>query len=243
MTRNERIDLILVDTDIPDDQRWLNQVLDILGKHSSDTTIMFTGVKPKLQVIKLMTRNNISGYVLKDEICYSLAWAVLFALDSRFVVTPGVAGMFDTDNPLPRGSLILDGRNHIATLDEKDTERARMAFMFSMERHELADELGIAEEYAYGVVSYLFEKIGLNDVLRGEVKPEDCFGSNPIVMAHIMQAIEEIQKDIEKAKEYTPTGKISPRKGKSKSEIMPKIKEKETLAFHLLTLPEIEQIS
>jgi len=240
---NQRVDLILIDVDIPDNPNWLNRVLTILEKKKQKAVILFTGVNPRSQVIKLMERPGVSGFILKAEIVYSLVWAILYAVNHHFVITPGVTKSFASENSLPNGTVILDGRYLTANLQEKISDRARMAFIFSMERNELADELGVDEDYAYGITSDLFEKIGLNDVLRGEIEPKEYFDNNPIVLAHIMQAIHDMKKDtIEEKKGYK--GDIVPQNnGIPQLERLPKIKEKETLAFHLLTLPMIEEIS
>ena len=217
---NERVDLILIDTDIPHDVKWLTEALHSLAKHSPKTAILFIGVAPNIQVAKLLTQSNFAGYVLKDEIRYSLAWAVSLAVEHHIVVTPGVCNLFEKTSPLPPGTLILDGRVPIAAFSKRDAERARMAFIFSMERHEFADELGISEDYSYGVVSALFDKMGLDDVLEADAEPEQYFGNHPAVIAHLKHTLEHLKK--------------------SKSK---KAKDKETLAFHLLTLPDISEIS
>jgi DNA-binding NarL/FixJ family response regulator len=216
----ERVDLILIDTDIPHDMNWLTDTLRSLAKHSPNTAILFTSVSPNIQVAKLLSQSNFAGYILKDEIRYSLAWAVSLAAEHHIVVTPGVCDVFDKNNPLPLGTLILNGNNPIAALSDLEDKRSRMVFIFSMERHEFADEEEISEDFSYGVVSALYKKLGLNDILEGEAEPEQFFGNHPAVLSHLKQTLEHLKN--------------------SKSK---KAKDKETLAFHLLTLPDIDEIS
>jgi DNA-binding NarL/FixJ family response regulator len=227
---HERIDLVLIDTDIPHDQNWLSDVLRSMAKNSPQTTILFTGVGPNIQIARMLAQSNFAGYVLKDEIRYALAWAVSLAVEKRIVVTPGICDRIDRSNPLPPGTLILNGCNPIANFSERDAEAARLAFMFSMERRDLADELQISEEYSYGLVSALYEKMGLNDVLKGEAEPEQYFGNHPAVKTHLRQAFETLKR-------------VESRKGTTAKSTSKKIKDKETLAFHLLTLPDIDEIS
>lgn len=226
---NERIDLVLIDTDIPHNQNWLNDVLECLAKYCPRTIILYIGVNPNIQIVKNHSQSNFAGYILKDEIRYALAWAVSLAAEGHIIVTRGVYDLFGKTNPLPPGTLILNGRNPIARLSKRDTEAARLAFMFSMERRDLADELEISEEYAYGLVSSLYEKLGLNDVLIGDLDSEQYFGNHPAVKKHLREAFETLQES--EAKKIVS--------GKSLSR---KIKDKETLAFHLLTMPEIEEV-
>ncbi|MHC1733391.1 MAG: hypothetical protein AB9888_15340 [Bacteroidales bacterium] len=216
----ERVDLILIDTDISHDPVWLANVLHSLAKHSPKTAILFTGVAPNAQITKLFMLPNFAGYILKSEIRYSLVWAVCLIAERHIVITPGVCALIDAKNKLPPGTLILDGRIPIAGFSKLEEKRLRMAIIFSMERHEFADEEEISENFSYSVVSALYEKLGLNDIFRGEVKPELYFGDHPVVMSHIKQTLEHLEQ--------------------SKSK---KAKNQETLAFHLLTLPNIEEIS
>lgn len=216
---NERIDLALIDTDVPFNEYWLKEVLAKLTKFSPRAAVLFTGVAANNKIAGLLASPNFAGYVLKAEICHSLAWAVSLAAEGNLVVTPGVCNLFGNNNAPPRGTLILDGRKPVIPLSKRDQERARMAFIFSMERHELADELGLTDDFSYGMVSELYEKIGLNDVLDGTVEPEQFFGSHPVVAAHVRRTLDHLKRT------------------KSK-----KAKDKETLAFHLLTLPDIDEI-
>lgn len=215
---NERVDLILIDTDIPQNPRWLKDVLRSCEKYSSKTTILFTGCNPNTYVAQLSTIPNFAGYILKGEICYSLAWAVSLVNQGRIVITPGVHELFAKHDVLPVGSLILDGREPIAHFSKIELERARMAFIYSMERHELAHELGISEDFSYGVVSALYDKLGLDEVLSGAVAPEEYFGSHPAVINLLKQTLKHLRSTGSK-----------------------KAKNKETLAFHLFTMPAIQE--
>jgi hypothetical protein len=159
------------------------------------------------------------GYILKGEICYSLAWAVVLADKEHIVITPGLTDFFIKNYTLPPGSLILDGREPIANFSKTELERARMAFIFSMERHEMANELGISEDFSYGVVSALYDRLGLDDVLSGDVDPEQYFGNHPAVINYLKLTLEHLKRTGSK-----------------------KAKNKETLAFHLFTMPYIQQL-
>ena len=215
----------------------------ILKKYSPDTRVLFTGMAPNIQIAKMLAQSNFAGYILKDEIRYSLAWAVSYTNEYKIVVTPGVCSLFEKQNPLPHGTVILDGRNSFASLSPHNTEMARMAFIFSMERHEFADENDFSEDYSYGVISGLFDKIGLNDILAGEGDPKDVFGDHPFVLGHVEQAIKAVREANEKAVEELSLVNNSIRKGQPDQAKMPRISNKETLAFHLLTLPDIDVIS
>lgn len=215
---HEQVNLVLIDTDIPRNQRWLPNVLKVIQQTSFQPAILFTSAIPDPTVIRMLEQPNVVGYVLKDEIRYSLAWAIWLANQQRRVVTTGVHALMETPSLLREDLLILDGRQSIAALSEIDQRRSRMVFIFSMERHELADEESISDEYSNGVVSDLYEKIGLNDLLstKNQTELPDYFGDHPAVLRHLEAALKTLETTGAK-----------------------KVRDKETLAFHLLTLPEI----
>ena len=218
--QKEKIDLILMDTEIPlDPDHWIAEAQNQLDQKIPGTLVLYSGNDADVKVAKMWARKNFAGYILKDEIRFSVAWAVVLANDHRIIVTPGVCKLFGWENPLPPGSLIVDGRQPIAGFTEQDAERARMAFIFSMQRHEMADELGTSEDYSYGIVSGLFEKMGLNDIFKGDVKPEQYFDIHPAVRPHLKKIIDHLHRTTSK-----------------------KVVDIETLAFHYITLPEIEEI-
>ncbi len=218
---HEKIDLVLIDTDIPYDPTWLPEVMRCLEAHSPNTVMMFTGVTPNAQIAQMLQQPKVVGYILKGEIRYSLAWAISLASKRQMVITPGVENALAPNMVLPEGTIILDGRKPIPVegLSELEKKRSRMVFVFSMERREFADEEEISEDYSYGVVNMLYEKLGLNDVLEGESPAEHLFGTHPAVIAHLQQTIQHLKRSSSK-----------------------KARDKETLAFHLLTLPDIHTL-
>ena len=97
---------------------------------------------------------------------------------------------------------------------DHEAEVARLAFIFSLGRRDLADELKISEQWSYGLVSELYKKMGLADILTGEEDLFSYISESPIIRSHFDEIIEQL--------------------GTSK-----KARDLETLAYHLLTMPEI----
>jgi hypothetical protein len=113
---------------------------------------------------------------------------------------------------------MLDGRKTLqSTLSKHQAEVSRLAFLFSMERHELADELGIVEDWGYGLVSQIYEQLGIKDILNDDEATQSYFGTQPLLLSHIQKI-----------------------RTKGKSTI--KAHDMETLAFHLITMPEMVEL-
>jgi hypothetical protein len=118
----------------------------------------------------------------------------------------------------PQPCLVLDGRHTFSNFTEHQANVARLAFLFSMERRNLAGELGINEEWSYGLVSSVYEKLGLKDLLQEDVEAKEYFGNNELVLANFRKI----------KKSFQDSGKA---------------RDMETLAFHILTMPEVKEFS
>jgi hypothetical protein len=166
--------------------------------------------------------DNLRGYILKGEIRYALAWAATMAMQQRWVITPGVEAMLHRARiAILRPYVVLDGRVSFYNLTDHQVNVARLAFLFSMERRDLADELGLSQDWSYGLVSGLYKKLGLEELLSGEVDPQVYWGEYPAVLRHVREIVAEV-------KQASGGGKA-------------KARDLETLAFHLLTMPEIRE--
>lgn len=156
------------------------------------------------------------GCVLKAEIRYALGWAVALAEPDQWVITPGVEQHLRRSNG-PARVLVLNGRKPIHNLTEHEAEVARMALIFSMERRELSDEIKISEDWSYGLVSSIYHKLGLEEILSGEVDPAEYLGKsiaeNPRFQEILRQAAGSRKRN-----------------------------DLESLAFHILCMPEIREL-
>jgi hypothetical protein len=114
---------------------------------------------------------------------------------------------------------MLDGRKTLqSTLSKHQAEVSRLAFLFSMERRELADELGIVEDWSYGLVSQIYEQLGVKDIINDDDTLQSYFGDQPLILAHV-EKIREAGKNSFKAHDL------------------------ETLAFHIITMPEMVELT
>jgi DNA-binding NarL/FixJ family response regulator len=217
--RSFKVDLILVDAAFFNGDNFILSNFDDRFPHGQAPGVMVLGMAPDIQVLRRLGSGSFSCYVLKEEIGFSIAWAASLAFEGSRVITPGIQQFaISTGIALPRPYLVLDGRGQSRDLTEYQNRVARLAFLYSMERRDLSDELGITDEWAYGLVSSLYEKLGLKDLLADDLEPEEYFGHNPQILAFFKGIREEF-------------------KGSGKSRDM------ETLAFHLLSAPEILEIT
>ncbi len=214
--KTTRVDLILMDTDIPGGEDWIPQILGAISGMKRPPAILCTGIRPNPQVLAHLSNPCFVGYLLKSEINFSLAWAIDIALSGKWVITEGVRSLASAMRfPLPHPCVVMDGRKTLqSTLSRHQADVSRLAFLFSMERRELADELGIVEDWSYGLVSQIYEQLGVKDILTDDEELQSYFHDQPLILSHIKKIREE---------------------GKNSM----KSHDLETLAFHLITMPEM----
>jgi DNA-binding NarL/FixJ family response regulator len=212
---NPPIDLLILDVDLFGESMKIEEICEPLNGVNKPPKILLTGIEPNSHIIKQLEDERICGYVLKREVGFSLSWVITFAYEGHWVLTPGTMRLATEMNFLfPKNKLILDGRTNLPGFTDHEAEVARLAFIFSLGRRDLADELKISEQWSYGLVSELYKKMGLSDILTGEEDLFSYISESPIIRNHFDEIIEQL--------------------GTSK-----KARDLETLAYHLITMPEI----
>jgi DNA-binding NarL/FixJ family response regulator len=213
------IDLVLMDTDIPGGENWIPEILGAISGMPHPPAILCTGIRANPDVLSRMSHPCFVGYILKDEIGFSLAWAIDIAMSGKWVITEGVRSLSSAVRyPIPCPCVVMDGRKTLqSTLSRRQADVSRLAFLFSMERKELADELGIVEDWGYGLVSQIYEQLGVKDILTDDEALNSYFADQPLILAHIAKIREQGKGSV-------------------------KAHDLETLAFHIITLPEIVEL-
>ena len=174
--------------------------------------VIFVGSSVETRVLSRVPPAHFGGYLLKDEIGTSLTWAVSIAAAGRPVFTPSTHQLAVESGFEPNPHFtVLHGQSYPG-LTPHQSEIARLAVIFSLNRRDLADELKISDQWSYGVVSELYTRLGLDELDSGSENLLTLIQENQIIKSHLETIIQEM--------------------GESK-----KAKDLETLAFHLITLP------
>lgn len=212
-----RIDVLLIDSDIPGREDLISGWTLGGPARAGRPKILLTGINADPRALHQMKPDFYAGYILKGEISTSLAWAITLAAAGYWVITPGIQTLAYTARfRLPLPCMVLDGCQPFYNLTDYQTRVARLAFLFSMERHELANELGISQEWSYGLVSAIYERLGLKTFLAGDS-----------ASLHDLDVSEEIAAYLEAVR--------------AKLNNSGRPKDLESLAFHLLTIPLVKK--
>ena len=217
----QHVDVILIGVETPTGQEWPYQVLDLVSSYENPAVILYAGTRVDQSVLAHASQKGFGGYLLKDEIIYSLASAVVLASKGQCVITPGVK-MISNEVDWPQETLIVDGSQKVVNFSARESEIVHLGILFNLAQRDIADELVIGTDWISEAMSNVYEKLGLREILSGEV-PLDLYFDDETVLAHC-------EKILERAKRNSSSGTLRRAPWMS------------TLAFHLLTTPTIEEI-
>ena len=217
LIRNEKPDLIVFDTEHPQDPHWVEKVTRIVLMAKSGPRILCTATLSDVHVLAQLDQPVFCGYMLKGEIGYALAWAVVQAAQGNWVMTPSTRQTAEKLPFHPLHAMTLDGQRQVPGLTRREAEMARLAILFNLRRANLADDMNIQYSTISEYVNQVYEKLGLHDIQDGSVEPESYFSGQTKVLDHFHDSLEHIWQD-----------------GRKK-----KAPDMDTLAFHLLTIPEV----
>lgn len=212
---NQNFDIIILDVDFLGDEINVASLCEKLIQKQHPVKVLLIGVNANHRFLSALSEELVCGYVLKEEVGYSLSWVISFIFDGQWVLTPSVVAMANQMNyMLPKNKTIIKGRLSIPGFTDHEAEVARMAIIFSIGRRDLADELKISEQWSYGLVSEIYSKLGLTEILSGEEDLFSYIGENKVIRNHFEEILEQLD-----------TSK--------------KARDLETLAYHLITMPDI----
>lgn len=214
--RESPIDLILMDTEHPDHLEWVRDVKRELEGISHKPGILCVGTRAQKLLTTQIIQPLFRGYILKGEIGYSLSWAVTLAASGTWVATPGVEYATDSNWLPPEGNpVLLQGKMEVFGLTPQETEIARLAILFNLPRSNLAHELNRSPYTIYEYVHKAYEKLAVREIYEQGITPEEYFADDPLMLKYYGEKINQLWTTSRSSKDL------------------------DTLAFHLLTMPEI----
>lgn len=217
----QKVDVVLVDTEVPGDPEWPFRIAGLARASASPPAVIFTATKGSNETLEKVVDGGHGGYLLKPEIRYSMAAAIAIVSKlGRFVLTPSVYTLaLQWRIQLPEQAMILDGMKSTLDLTPREKEIARLAILFNHPHRELSDELLIRADQVAKHVSNVYAKLGLDQFLAGEIDPEAVF-EDKLILAHFRRILERVAANPDRRK----TADMA------------------TLAFHMLTVPEIKEV-
>ncbi len=216
---DSKIDVVVLDTEIPGEPILPFELAAMTQQMSKSPVILYTATKAAIEPVGQLLKAGCGGYVLKSELLYALASAVADVQKGHCVITPGIRTVVE-EASLPSGIRIMDGRKQWSAFTPREQEVIRLAMIFNLAIRDMADELVLSQGWVSEVVSTIYMKLGLREILTGEAALEDYF-SDEAVLEHC--------REITKRGEAVEAGRK-----------LRKAPWMSTLAFHLLTIPDVK---
>lgn len=214
------IDVAIVDTEIPGEPDLPFILTEILGLLPKKPAIIYTATQPDGRILDRLVQIGFGGYVIKSELLYALGSAVSAVARGDCVVTPGVHTIASR-YAISREAHVYQGSRIEDIFTRRESELVRLALIFNLSIRDMADELVLSPEWVSEVVSGIYKKLGLREILAGEVPLEEYF-EDPAVLERCQEITQRTQTKL-------ADGRL--RKAPWMS----------TLAFHLLTRPRIDK--
>jgi DNA-binding NarL/FixJ family response regulator len=223
----QRLDVVVLDTENPLEPERPFRAAQALSAWPRPPRLLFTATRADPQVIQRLLPYSFGGFLVKEEIRYSLATAIALTASGRCVLTPA-AQAASRRLTLPCQQRVLTGNTLDEGLPPRTAEILRLALLFNLSQRDIADELMISPGWVAEAMSAAYQHLGLSEILSGQTRLEDVItiGEADVLGDRLM--LERCRSILARSGSGISGGKV--RKAPWMS----------TLAFHLLTRPNID---
>jgi len=210
-----KIDIIIVDADNIDFDIPL--FLKVINTQKNGTKLIVIAKSLQPALIKLIKDPSIVGCLIKKEVELSLSWAASEAMKGHLVISKQIEAFLIMEQvKLDRDCIVFDGIEAAEFLTPSENRNAFLAFVLSMSRGNLADELSISPESSWTLISNLYRSMGVKDLLNGDDWIHFNINESKTIKSHLISESERKFKTNDRS-------------------------AKETLAFHIYTKPKMHQ--
>ena len=234
---DQPVDVILLNVENADRPGLPLLILDRLSSWPKPPRVLCTCTHPDAETARrIADQPCFAGYLAKSDVLYCIAAAVCLAVRGYTVITPAAAlvllngrvALRDRERTLVV-SLPPDTKKNRANA-KLGTDIIRLKLILNLPLSEIQDELCTSEEYVAQVVSKKYADLQLGEIISGRVSLQELFASPYLDNGKIIHEYSKILQD--------QPALLERRKDKTRN---PKFRNMDTLAFHLLTRPEIEK--
>jgi DNA-binding NarL/FixJ family response regulator len=219
-----KVDTIILDTEVPKNPKLPLDIFKVVQSLPEPPRLIFicTVPTPKYWNDVLLEYDFFGGYLVKQEMLYALGSVVALAAQGYAVTTESVA-LIQPPVRADHKIAIVDGSQAIQNFTPREKEILRLGIIYNQSQRDMQDELVLSRDWISEVLSSVYEKLQIKEILAGEI-PLDTYFTNAVVLSRAQSIIDQ-HKD--------KTGGVNLRHA-------PWIA---TLAFHLLTIPVVQKVT
>jgi DNA-binding NarL/FixJ family response regulator len=236
------IDVVILNTEVSWDVDLPIRIMEKFSKWTKPPKVLCTCTYPDIEIFqKLSEYNCFSGYLVKSDVLYCIASAVCLAAKGYSVITPRVCPILEKGSfrKFPGETLIVNSHNDGKKIRESEKMKLdilRLSLIFNLSIYDIHDELSATEKYIAQVISKGYSNLQIADIVSGAITLNELFVDSYLDNEKIIDHYQKIVNDLpELMKRRQGKG----RKGDNQRN--PKFRNMGTLAFHLMTRPDIEK--
>jgi DNA-binding NarL/FixJ family response regulator len=141
----EHPDIVVLDANHLGGAAGLRATVDRLRRRVSGALVIFLAQTPEAALIEAAADIGARGFLLKGEVRLQIAWAIVYALDHDFIITPGVAKAAESAfHPRLQQASTLPKRREYPELTDRIRQAIELCVVKGMPAHLAADEMGIS---------------------------------------------------------------------------------------------------
>ncbi len=227
------IDVVILDTEVPWNKDIPSKVMENFSKWASPPKILCTCTYPDEKTLKSLSKFEcFSGYIVKSDVLYCIASAVCLAGTGYTVISPQICPLLEEgDITNLRGETLIISypkqEKKIRINGNLSADIIRLKLIFNLPQSEIQEELFTSEKYARQVITKKYSNLHMSDIVFERIKLDELL-SNPYI---------NNRKIIEHYGRIIPNV-LAKRSSKKRN---PKFRNMDTLAFHLMTIPDIKK--
>ena len=142
---SELPDVIVLDADIRDSNATIQQTIVQLGKQIPDIVVVCLAQVIHLQQIESLAQAGAKAVLLKQEVGLHIAWAICYALEQDFLITPSLTDIVSkSHNPKVYQASILPEQREYPEMTDRIKQAITLCVIEGMPAHLAADEMGIS---------------------------------------------------------------------------------------------------
>ena len=218
-----KIDTIILDTEVPWNPNWPIEAFEIIEALPHPPKIIFLCTIPISRYWNdiLLRYPFYGGYLIKQEIMFSLPSAVNLVENERIVLTNSVLKL-STPVGLQSNMVIVDGTKMIQEFTPRELEILRLSIILNHSHRDIENELLISRDWISEVLGDIYKKLQLPELISGEILAEDIF-TDKLIADQVAAILTQFNQ-------------------RHSNKNLRKLPWLSTLAYHLLTIPEIRKI-
>ena len=138
-------DVIIMDADHLGDTMQVRDTLKRIQRFAPKAMLVCLAQAMLPELVNTVAEMGVRAFLLKQEVKMQIAWAVVFALEHDFVITPGVARLSKrTQNKRVYEAAVLPEQREYPEMTDRIRQAIRLCVIEGMPAHLAADEMGIS---------------------------------------------------------------------------------------------------